>query len=51
MVGGEAATADEVMRAVLGETWTVVVLDINLPGSSGLELLSGSGASGRSSRC
>jgi two-component system invasion response regulator UvrY len=39
MVGGEAATADEVMRYVLGEPWSVVLLDLKLPGSSGLELL------------
>jgi two-component system invasion response regulator UvrY len=39
MVGGEAATADEVMRYVLGEPWSVILLDLKLPGSSGLELL------------
>jgi DNA-binding NarL/FixJ family response regulator len=39
MVGGEAATSDEVMRQVVAESWTVVLLDLKLPGSSGLELL------------
>jgi DNA-binding NarL/FixJ family response regulator len=39
VVGGEAATADEVIRQVQKEHWTVVLLDLKLPGSSGLELL------------
>jgi two-component system, NarL family, invasion response regulator UvrY len=39
MVAGEAETSDEVMRLVLGETWSAVVLDIKLRGGSGLELL------------
>jgi DNA-binding NarL/FixJ family response regulator len=39
MVGGEASTAAEVMGLVRGERWSVVVLDINMPGSGGLELL------------
>lgn len=40
MVAGEAATAQEVLRLVREERWNVVVLDISLPGGSGLELLS-----------
>jgi DNA-binding NarL/FixJ family response regulator len=39
IVAGEAETTDEVMRLILGETWTAVVLDIKLRGGSGLELL------------
>jgi DNA-binding NarL/FixJ family response regulator len=39
VVGGEAATSDEVMRLVLKEHWTVVLLDLKLPNSSGLDLL------------
>lgn len=40
MVGGEASTAQEVVRLLTDERWSVVVLDLSLPGSSGLELLS-----------
>lgn len=40
MVGGEAATAAEVLRLVREQRWSVVVLDISLPGGSGLEILS-----------
>lgn len=40
MVGGEAATAAEVLRMVREQRWSVVVLDISLPGGSGLEILS-----------
>ena len=40
LVEGEAPTADEVIRLVREQRWDVVILDINLPGSSGLELLS-----------
>ncbi len=40
IVSGEAETADEVMRLVLGESWSAVVLDIKLRSGSGLELLS-----------
>lgn len=40
MVGGEASTAQEVIRLLTDERWSVVVLDLSLPGSSGLELLS-----------
>ncbi len=39
IVGGEAGTADEVMRLVRQETWSAVVLDIKLPGGTGLEIL------------
>jgi DNA-binding NarL/FixJ family response regulator len=39
MVGGEAATAQDVMRLVQDERWSVVILDISLPGGSGLDLL------------
>jgi DNA-binding NarL/FixJ family response regulator len=39
LVGGEAATAQEVMRLVQDERWSVVILDISLPGGSGLDLL------------
>lgn len=38
-VGGEAATAADVLRLVRTERWDVVVLDINLPGGNGLEVL------------
>ena len=40
LVDGEAPTADDVLRLVREQRWDVVILDINLPGSSGLELLS-----------
>jgi DNA-binding NarL/FixJ family response regulator len=36
---GEASTAREAMRRVRTEPWDVVVLDINLPDRSGLEVL------------
>jgi DNA-binding NarL/FixJ family response regulator len=39
MVGGEAATAQEVLRLVQSERWSAVILDISLPGGSGLDLL------------
>jgi two-component system invasion response regulator UvrY len=39
MVGGEASTAQEVERLLAEERWSAVVLDLSLPGSSGLELL------------
>ena len=38
-VGGEAATAQEVLKLVREHRFNVVVLDISLPGGSGLELL------------
>jgi DNA-binding NarL/FixJ family response regulator len=39
LVGGEAQTAAETLRLVQSERWDVVVLDISLPGGSGLDLL------------
>lgn len=39
LVGGEAATAPEVLERVREERWSVVVLDISLPGATGLQLL------------
>jgi two-component system invasion response regulator UvrY len=39
MVGGEAATSQEVLDLVREQHWSVVILDISLPGRSGLELL------------
>jgi two-component system, NarL family, invasion response regulator UvrY len=36
---GEARDADEVLKAVRTETWDVLVLDLMLPGRSGLDLL------------
>jgi DNA-binding NarL/FixJ family response regulator len=38
-VGGEAGTAEEVRRLVREQRWDVVVLDISLPGGSGMDLL------------
>jgi DNA-binding NarL/FixJ family response regulator len=38
-VAGEAITAQDVLRLVRAERWDVVVLDINLPGGNGLEVL------------
>jgi two-component system invasion response regulator UvrY len=40
MVGGEAGTADEALLLLRRESWSAVVLDINLPGASGMDLLS-----------
>lgn len=39
MVGGEAATAQEVLERVRAEHWDVVILDISLPGGNGIELI------------
>jgi DNA-binding NarL/FixJ family response regulator len=39
LVGAEAATAEEVRRLVREQRFSAVVLDINLPGGSGMELL------------
>ena len=39
LVGGEAATGADVLRLVRAERWDVVVLDINLQGANGLEIL------------
>jgi two-component system invasion response regulator UvrY len=38
-VAGEATNAHEVLRLVREQSWNAVVLDINLPGGSGIELL------------
>jgi DNA-binding NarL/FixJ family response regulator len=40
LVAGEAATAAEVMSLARDQRWTVIVLDISLPGATGLQLLS-----------
>ena len=40
LVGGEAATVHEVRDLTREQRWDVVVLDINMPGGSGLELIS-----------
>jgi DNA-binding NarL/FixJ family response regulator len=39
LVGGEAATAHDVRRLIREEAWDVMVLDINLGGVSGIELI------------
>ena len=39
MVGGEAATAQEVLQLLRSERWSAVILDISLPGANGLGLL------------
>lgn len=38
-VGGEASSAHEIREAVRREPWDVIVLDINLPGGNGIDLL------------
>jgi two-component system invasion response regulator UvrY len=38
-LGGEATTGQEVLDKVNAEPWDVVVLDINMPGKNGLEVL------------
>ena len=38
-VGGEASTGHEVLELVRQQAWDVVVLDITMPGKSGLDLL------------
>ena len=38
-VVGEAATAAEALNAIWSESWSLVVLDISLPGRNGLEVL------------
>jgi len=38
-VGGEAANAEELLRLVRRQGWDAVVLDITMPGKSGLEVL------------
>lgn len=39
LVEGEAATAPEVRQLVADRRWDVVVLDLNMPGGSGMELI------------
>jgi two-component system invasion response regulator UvrY len=39
LVGGEASTVPEVRQKLLDERWDVVVLDVNMPGGNGIELL------------
>jgi DNA-binding NarL/FixJ family response regulator len=39
VVGGEVGTAHEVIAAVREQSWTVVVLDISLPGGNGIDLI------------
>jgi two-component system invasion response regulator UvrY len=39
VAAGEASTAQEVMQLVREQRWTVVLLDISIPGATGLELL------------
>ncbi|HMJ14342.1 MAG TPA: response regulator transcription factor [Polyangiaceae bacterium] len=39
LVGGEAGSAEEVLSAVREQRWDVVVLDISLPGRTGIELI------------
>jgi len=39
IVGGEAENAREVLEMVRTNKWNVIVLDINMPGRSGLEVL------------
>jgi DNA-binding NarL/FixJ family response regulator len=36
---GEAADGDEALRAVQAQSWDIVVLDITMPGLSGIETL------------
>ena len=38
-VGGEACDGDEVLRMVRRQDWSVVVLDMSMPGHSGLDLI------------
>jgi DNA-binding NarL/FixJ family response regulator len=38
-VGGEASTGQEALDKVRAEGWDVVILDISMPGKSGLEVL------------
>jgi two-component system, NarL family, invasion response regulator UvrY len=38
-VGGEAASAQETLAHLRAERWSVVILDIGMPGANGLELL------------
>ncbi|MGA9666694.1 MAG: response regulator transcription factor [Gallionella sp.] len=38
-VGGEASDGDEVLRKVRQQEWSVVVLDMSMPGRSGIDLI------------
>ena len=38
-VGGEASDGDEVLRKVRQQEWNVVVLDMSMPGRSGIDLI------------
>jgi two-component system invasion response regulator UvrY len=40
LIDGEASTVEGVRRLVHDQRWDVIVLDINMPGGSGLDLLS-----------
>jgi DNA-binding NarL/FixJ family response regulator len=39
LVGGEASTVPEVRQKIGAERWDVVVLDVSMPGGSGLDLI------------
>ena len=39
MVGAEAGSAHEVLSHVREQSWTVVLLDISLPGGNGIDLI------------
>jgi DNA-binding NarL/FixJ family response regulator len=39
VVAGEAVNGQEVLKKVRAETWDVVILDISMPGHSGLDIL------------
>jgi two-component system invasion response regulator UvrY len=39
LVAGEASTVQEVRQLVRDQRWDVIVLDLNMPGGSGIELL------------
>jgi two-component system invasion response regulator UvrY len=39
VVGGEAPTAADVLRLVRDERWDALILDVSLPGASGMDLL------------
>jgi len=39
MVAGEAVNGQEVLKKVRAEAWDVVILDISMPGHSGLDIL------------
>lgn len=39
LVAGEAATADEALELLATDSWDLILLDISMPGRSGLDLL------------